>query len=171
MMKLTKMISLVAVAVTLGVSGAELTTPTTAQAKTKYTMKTFPKAMRSGNWYAGYKPGAWVRKFDTKTYWEGFVASNGGWGLSPLFLKAHKLPFAGSKSNKNHQDLVYATKVNGRVKVDSWYSKGPKAVYYKVGTKTYNGKKVKVLWQYKSAKGKATAQYFKTKALTKQFNY
>ncbi len=51
MMKLTKMISLVAVAVTLGVSGAELTTPTTAQAKTKYTLKTFPKAIR-GSWWS-----------------------------------------------------------------------------------------------------------------------
>ncbi|KRM58033.1 hypothetical protein C5L31_001997 [Secundilactobacillus malefermentans] len=160
MMKLTKMISLVAVAVTLGVSGAELTTPTTAQAKTKYTLKTFPKAIR-GSWYTGSDIHSPAVKFKSKKmYWRTNFDTR--FGSEPLHQ--HKLPFSGSKTS--YKNWIYAKRTRtGAIYVNIWPKQVtyPMAGSYKLHTKKYKGHNIKVLYS-------GRLHFYRTKTIARHFN-
>ncbi|MFC6180254.1 hypothetical protein [Lactiplantibacillus daowaiensis] len=145
-MKVTKLVGAVIVVTTVGTVGLTITPATTMQAQAKTTLATFPKSIR-GTWYNrtqyGKKHHYHAVRFTKKGFaWQANVATKLG-GLAPLH--AHKAPFSGSKTSKHL--WLYAVKKQGFTKVGWWNNTVTLELggYYKVISKRYKGKSIRVL--------------------------
>jgi len=170
-MRLNKWLMITVAATAIGTTGTETIMPLPIMAKTKTTLTSFPKSIR-GTWYqrAVGKNYHAVRFTAKKFSWRANVATRLG---SAVKIHAHKMPFSGSKTSQH--TWIYAVKKRGFTKVGYWNSTVTLELggYYKLASRRYHGKKVKMLKRTTNLKGqrqydyfypnKKMANYFKTK--------
>ncbi|WP_338209464.1 hypothetical protein [Lactiplantibacillus paraxiangfangensis] len=173
-MKLTKVLSIIVAGTTLGVAGGMVSSSVSVQAKTKKSIKTFPKSFRGTYYrYEGKVDGVRyynIARISAKTF--GSRADMGTYTV-PFHLHSVKLPVKryAKKYNKKYKVAdIYATK-KGSVLYTYPILKitFPMAGYYKMGKKKLAGHKVKVLKRV-SKNGKHTDEYlFTSKKLARKY--
>ena len=173
-MKLTKVLSIIVAGTTLGVAGGMVSSSVSVQAKTKKSIKTFPKSFRGTYYrYEGKVDGVRyynIARISAKTF--GSRADMGTYTV-PFHLRSVKLPLKQSdKKNykKYHATDIYATKKGSILHTKEIVNVTfPMAGYYKMGKKKLAGHKVKVLKKV-SKNGKHTDEYlFTSKKLARKY--
>lgn len=173
-MKLTKVLSIIVAGTTLGVAGGMVSSGVNVQAKTKKSIKTFPKSFRGTYYrYAGKVDGVQnynIARIRSKTFGS---KADVGTRIVPFHLRSVKLPLKRSdKTNykKYHATDIYATKKGSILHTKEIVNVTfPMAGYYKMGKKKLAGHRVKVLKNV-SKNGKHTNEYFFTsKKLAKKY--
>ena len=163
-MKIAKILSVTVLATGLGLAGV-FAGPNTTQAEAKSTLKTFPKSFRH-NWYeSAGKRGNAIKitakkasmRYDTNTRFTHFQ------------LHARKLPLHKIK-NMREWPWMYATEHHGTIHIKPWGSMEPLPLEgsYRVKTKTYKNRKIKVLQNVSGEQ--VNDSYYTTKKLAAHFN-
>lgn len=169
-MKLNQLMGILGVTLMVGTASPIVAPSVVAQAKTKTTLKTFPKSIR-GTWHSYNLAGRNYHavRFTAKGLaWQENVSTRLG---QPDKLKVHKLPFSGTRKAGSWQ-WVFAIKKQGFVKVSAWDKTVtlPPEGYYRVIQKKYQGKKIRVLQQTNQLTGHRYYEYsYTTKKLAKHF--
>ncbi|AYM02379.1 hypothetical protein [Levilactobacillus yiduensis] len=163
------LIGLAVLATVATVGGSQLTTPTTAQAKAKTTLKTLPKRYRH-TWYH-YANG----KLSTLTFSKRTIAGRTYYAGDQQATKylahihAHKLT-----ATKFHRHISWSSVVPVNAHHSQWLNvRGWNQVmgdgdFYRVMTKTVRGKRVQVLSQAGGAGVWTAAHYYQSKQVAKQ---
>ncbi|MFC6289009.1 hypothetical protein [Levilactobacillus angrenensis] len=179
-MRVNHILGALLVATTIGIGGTTLSAPTTAQAKAKSSLTTFPKNMR-GTWYHYEENNGYYyksMKFTTKklVLRNYFGYSGGG------FTAKRTLKYVKAKSPTSLEETYnFTSKRRNRVSAFAAKSGYTKLVSgglmvtdgngtYKVIHKNYKGKSVKVLYKKADNMGKITDHFYQTKAQAKHFN-
>ncbi|MFC6179844.1 hypothetical protein [Lactiplantibacillus daowaiensis] len=145
-MKITKVVSAVLVATTLGGALAVVTPSTTAQAKTKMSLKTIPKQFR-GTWYHYEKADGYdYQKISATKMKDHFERKNSTRTMHQFDLNKG---IKNTKTNiKNPHKWMFAYKSGSKYIMDSWDAYILPSQYrstYSMTTRNYKGKKVKVI--------------------------
>ncbi|WP_261809806.1 hypothetical protein [Levilactobacillus humaensis] len=178
-MRMTHIFSALLVATTLGTT-ALVTAPTTAHAKAKTTLKTFPKSIR-GTWYHyeennGYYYKSMAissKKLTVKNYMDIFAKKQSKW-TGTLHTTKNQNDVWQYGGKKSHWTSAKAVK-GGYTKIVSYgmFATNGSGTY-KVVHQNYKGKSVKVLYNKhivnSSGSKKLADHYYKTKAQAKYFN-
>jgi len=164
-MKLTQALALITVTTGLGLAGAVALPGNTTSAAAKSTLTTFPKAFRH-NWYVTAGKRGSAMKITAKT---DRMRYNTDTGFVKFNLHAHKLPFPNNK-NKYNGLWIYAKKRHGTIHIGLWNESVtlPLEGSYRVRTKTYKNRKIKVLQEVSG--GHVDSTYYTTKKLASHFN-
>ena len=164
-MKLIQALALITVTTGLGLAGAIMLPGNTTQAAAKSTLKTFPKAFRH-NWYTSAGKRGNAMKITAKTDRMRF---NTDTDFVKVSLHAHKLPFPNNK-NKYKPLWIYAKKQHGTIHIGLWNKSVtlPLEGSYRVRTKTYKNRKIKMLQEVSG--GHVDSTYYTTKKLADHFN-
>ncbi|VDG17507.1 hypothetical protein [Lactiplantibacillus mudanjiangensis] len=167
-MKLTKMISAMMVATSLAGAMVVATPNLTAQAKTKMSLKTIPKQFR-GTWYH-YEQGKYLsQKISAKKLINHGDGRN--YSLTMHQLDLNKKATATKDFTKNPHKWMFAYKSGNKVVMQDWpayYALDKKdRGSYQVTTRTYKGKKVKVLKVTLAASGGMWYIYSPSKVMAK----
>lgn len=164
-MKVTKLISVALVTLTVGGTGVLSAPAVTAQAKS--TMKVFPKSIR-GTWYHYDGKGHYgttkitAKKIKTRSY------SSGHWYTYTTPLHHRKTTVDPDKASR-HLKWGVAIMANGWTDLRGWNQSAGDGVYYKVGHQRYHGKHVRVLKEAGGAMIEVNKHSYKTKHLAKHF--
>lgn len=164
-MKVTKLISVALVTLTVGGTGVLSAPAVTAQAKS--TMKVFPKSIR-GTWYHYDGKGHYgttkitAKKIKERSY------SSGHWYTYTTPLHHRKTTADPDKASR-HLKWGVAIKVSGWTDLRGWNQSAGDGAYYKVGHQRYHGKHVRVLKEAGGAMIEVNKHSYKTKHLAKHF--
>lgn len=160
-MKLSKFIAITAAITGLGITSALTTPATPAQAKAKYTLKTFPKAFRH-SWYVSAGTRGNAIKIKAKTVWMRYDTNT---TFAKFHLHAKKLPLKDST-----KPWIYAKKQRGGIHIGLWAKTVtlPLEGTYRVRTKTYRHHQIKVLQEFSG--GHVNTTYYSSKKIASHFN-
>lgn len=163
-MKIAKILSVTVLATGLGLAGV-FAGPNTTQAAAKSTLKTFPKSFRH-NWYASAGKRGNAIKITAKKAAMRYDANS---DFAHFQLHARKLPLRKIKT-KYKWSWIYAKKQHGTIHIALWDNTVnlPLEGNYKVKTKTYKNRKIKVLQEVSG--GQVNYSYYTTKKLASHFN-
>lgn len=180
-MRVNHLLGALLVATTIGIGGTTLNAPTTAQAKAKSSLATFPKNMR-GTWYHYEENNGYYyksMKFTTKK-----LVLRNYFALGNIFTTKRTLKYVKVKSLSSYAETADFTR-KSRNRVSAFAAKNgytriaPGGLLvtdgggtYKVIHKNYKGKSVKVLYMkaYEAFNSSSTDHLYQTKAQAKHFN-
>lgn len=178
-MRVNHLLGALLVATTIGIGGTTLNAPTTAQAKAKSSLATFPKNMR-GTWYHYEENNGYYyksMKFTTKK-----LVLRNYFDYADIFTTKRTLKYIKAKSLSSYISTTGFTRKT-RSCVTAFAAKNgytelvPGGLLvadgsgtYKVIHKNYKGKSVKVLYKKADDRGKVTDHFYQTKAQAKHFN-
>lgn len=165
-----KQVWLVAVLAGLLWGGAQVVTPTTAQAKAQRTAKVYPKRLR-GTWYHYDGQGKYDRVKFTKTKWRSVGYDNQQRYASTLKLHQRRVS-ADPEQIARHPKWVVGYKLRARhaswIELRGWNQSAGDGTYYKVANKHYHGQKIRVISEAGGAGLWVIQHYYASKKVAKQ---